>query len=427
MNPTQQVDIAIIGAGPSGAAAAAWLAGRGHRVRVLERNHFPRFSIGESLLPQCMLYLTACGLIDSVADAGYQHKNGAAFCRGEHYASIDFRDKYSPGPGATWQVERADFDQRLINGAIARGARVDFGITVTGFHPDPCAPRLEIIDQQGKQSTLQARFVLDGSGYGRVLARLEQLDRPSTQPPRAALFTHVEDRISAADHDRDKILIGVHPQHQGLWYWLIPFSNGRSSIGVVGDPCLLDHPVGDHSARLWTLLREEPRFARLLENAVPIRDVQRLAGYSTDIQRLHGPGFAILGNAGEFLDPVFSSGVTIALDSAVRAAPLVERQLCGDSVDWAREFEIPLREGVATFRDFVDAWYDGGLQTIIFHQRHAPRLREMIASVLAGYAWDKSNPYVSASRRRLTHLAERCAMDEASALSLVPDASVPPQ
>lgn len=411
MKPIEQTDIAIIGAGPSGAAAAAWLAGRGHQVRVLERGHFPRFSIGESLLPQCMPHLAACGLMESVVDAGYQHKNGAAFCHGERYAAIDFRDKYTAGPGTTWQVERADFDQRLINGAIARGARVDFGMTVTGFNADSQTPSLTIINQQGEQSTLQARFVLDASGYGRVLARLEQLDRPSTLPPRAALFTHIEDHISAADHDREKILIGVHPEHQSIWYWLIPFSNGRASIGVVGDLQQLDSAADDDSSRLWALLRQEPRFARLLENAVPTRDVQRLAGYSADIERLHGPGFAILGNAGEFLDPVFSSGVTIALDSAVRAAPLVERQLEGDTIDWAGEFETPLREGVATFRDFVDAWYDGSLQTIIFHQRQEPRLREMIASVLAGYAWDKSNPYVAASRRRIRTLAERCAMD----------------
>ena len=139
--------------------------------------------------------------------------------------------------------------------------------------------------------------------------------------------------------------------------------------------------------------------------------VQSLGGYSADVSRLHGPGYALLGNAGEFLDPVFSSGVTIALDSALRAAPLVADQLDGDAVDWAQDFEAPLRRGVATFREFVDAWYDGRLPRVIFHPDQQPRVRQMIASVLAGYAWDIDNPFVAASRRRLTSLAERCELD----------------
>jgi flavin-dependent dehydrogenase len=408
-------DVAIIGAGPSGAAAAAWLARRGLAVEVIERDLFPRFSIGESLLPQCMVHLEACGLLEAAQAGDYQVKNGAAFTWRGQDAAIDFRDKFTSGPGSTWQVERADFDQRLIEGAMQAGAKVRFGSTVDAFIPDADRPRLMITDPGGERSTLVARFVLDASGYGRVLARLTGLARPSTLESRCALFTHVEDRIDCPRHDRDKILIGVHPDCAGVWYWLIPFRNGRASVGVVGDRATIDAAAESDTERLWHFIHAEPRLATLLDRATAVRDTGRLEGYSADVAQLHGPGFALLGNAGEFLDPVFSSGVTIALDSALRAAPLVERQLGGEAIDWDTQFEWPLRRGVATFREFVEAWYDGRLPRIIFNQRQTPRIRSMISSVLAGYAWDCTNPFVDASRRRLNSLAEACTNEPDSA------------
>lgn len=419
MESRDTTDVAIIGAGPSGAAAAAWLARRGLRVRVIERSRFPRFSIGESLLPQCMVHLEACGLLEAAQAGDFQPKNGAAFTWRGQDTAIDFRDKFSPGPGTTWQVERADFDQRLIEGARQAGAEVEFGTRVEAFVADPLRPRLTLVDADSERRSLSTRFVLDASGYGRVLARLTGLARPSTLESRCALFTHIEDRISCPRHDREKILIGMHPEHPGIWYWLIPFRHGRASVGVVGDRATLDGAGVDDAERLWHFIQAEPRLAELLADAEAVRDIGRLEGYSADVERLHGPGFALLGNAGEFLDPVFSSGVTIALDSALRAAPLVERQLGGETVDWDAQFEQPLRRGVATFREFVDAWYDGRLPRVIFNAQQTPRIRSMISSVLAGYAWDENNPFVTASRRRLDSLAEACAGTTSSDITKV--------
>ncbi|GHA96737.1 NAD(P)/FAD-dependent oxidoreductase [Modicisalibacter luteus] len=406
-------DVAVIGAGPAGAMAAALLVRCGLKVQVLERSHFPRFSIGESLLPQCMHYLDDAGLLTAVEAGGFQPKNGAVFTRRDHEAVIDFRDKFTDGWGTTYQVERADFDQRLIEAAAAQGARVAFGVTVTSFRPDPQRPSLTYIDESGQETTLTAGFVLDASGYGRVLARLLGLGRDPRLETRMALFAHVEEQIREPTFDRDKILIGVHPDDDSLWYWLIPFAHGRASVGVVGSMQALSAGGGDSERRWQQLIDAEPRFSKLLRGARTTRPVASLQGYSADVSRLHGPGYALLGNAGEFLDPVFSSGVTIALRSAHQAAPLVARQLRGDTIDWHNEFERPLRQGIETFRAFVEAWYDGRLPSIIFHDAHPATIKRMISSVLAGYAWDTANPFVSGAQRRLTTLAELCGHTQA--------------
>lgn len=402
-------DVAIIGAGPAGAAAAARLSRLGWRVHVIERSHFPRFAIGESLLPQSMAYLETAGLLETVQAGGYQPKNGAAFTRHARTTTIDFREKSTPGWGTTYQVPRADFDQRLIHAAEAHGATLEFGTTVTAFSADAASPVLQLEDEQGATRHLSARFVLDASGYGRVLARLEALERDPRAEPRMAIFSHVEDGIEDADYDREKILIGVHPEDAGIWYWLIPFADGRASVGVVGDIETLTAHGDSPEARWQALLDQEPRFRQLLHQARRVREVNEIRGYAASVTRLHGPGYALLGNAGEFLDPVFSSGVTIALHSAHLAAPLVDRQLRGEEIDWHADFETPLRAGVDTFRAFVEAWYAGTLQTIVFHEAPPPRFKRWISGVLAGYAWDRDNPFVTASRRRLATLAEVCA------------------
>ncbi|WP_136069321.1 NAD(P)/FAD-dependent oxidoreductase [Modicisalibacter radicis] len=399
-------DVIVIGAGPAGAAAASRLVREGLSVRVIERAHFPRFSIGESLLPQCMAHLDSAGLLPAVEAGGYQPKNGAAFTRRGVDTAIDFRDKFSPGWASTYQVERADFDQRLIEAAQGYGATVEFGTQVSRFVADAKRPQLEVLDEAGTTRILTTRFVLDASGYGRVLARQLGLERDARLESRMALFTHVSGDFSALD--REKILIGVHPDNAATWYWLIPFRQGRASVGVVGDITTLEAAGPDPAGRWRALIDAEPRFAALLAGAEPLRPVNALKGYSADVERLHGPGYALLGNAGEFLDPVFSSGVTIALRSADMAAPLVVRQLAGETPDWDAEFEHPLRAGVATFRAFVEAWYDGRLQSIIFHPDPPADLRRMISAVLAGYAWDQNNPFVSRARRRLDVLAELC-------------------
>lgn len=402
------LDVAILGAGPSGSVSAALLHQRGLRVGVYERETFPRFSIGESLLPQTMEILEEAGLLRAVVEGGFQHKNGAVFRRGGRGAVFDFRDKSCPGWGTTYQVIRADFDKVLIDSVAAMGVPVHYRHEVTAVETDGQGARLTVKSPEGPLE-VRARYLLDATGFGRLLPRLLALETPSAFPIRTALFTHVEDGIAAGAMDRQKILVSVHPQDKAVWFWLIPFSNGRCSLGVVGDPATLDFASGGEMERLRALISETPTLAGLLGNAKWDTPARSIKGFAANVKSLHGPSFALLGNAGEFLDPVFSSGVTIAMRSASLIAPLVARHLAGGQVDWTREYDMKLRQGVDAFRAFVDSWYRGGFQDIIFYPGQQPEVKRMICSILAGYAWDLSNPYV-ADPKRLKVLEELCSL-----------------
>ncbi|HVK51092.1 MAG TPA: NAD(P)/FAD-dependent oxidoreductase [Pseudoxanthomonas sp.] len=407
----KRTEVLIIGAGPAGSVAAAMLRKQGRRVLILEREQFPRFSIGESLLPQSMEYIEAAGLLQDVVEAGFQYKNGAAFVRGERQTEFDFRDKFSPGWGTTYQVQRASFDDVLARGAERMGAELRFRHEVLAVEPGE-QPRVTVRSPEGEEYVVEADFLLDASGFGRLLPRLLKLESPSNFPVRGAIFTHVRDHISHdAGFDRNKILITTHPEHVDVWYWTIPFSNGTCSLGVVAELDFLKRYEGSDLQRLQAAVGEDPNLSRLLAKAEwGVMPVRQITGYSANVSSLWGPGYALLGNAGEFLDPVFSSGVTIAFRSAELAAQCLARKYAGETVDWEQDYSIPLRAGVQTFRRFVEAWYAGGFQKIIFHPDPQPEVRRMICSILAGYAWDSKNPYVADSGgRRLRVLEELCS------------------
>ena len=404
-----QTDVVIIGAGPAGAVAAAFLRQQGRRVLVLEREAFPRFSIGESLLPQSMEYLEAAGMLRDVVEAGFQHKNGAAFAWGDRYTDFDFRDKFSAGWATTYQVQRATFDKVLADAAARQGAEIRYRHTVTAVDVGGERPRVSVRDAEGGTYDVEARFLLDASGFGRVLPRLLDLERPSGFPLRGAYFTHIADGIRDPQFDRNKIRITVHPEHHDVWYWLIPFAQGRCSIGVVAESSFLATIDGDETTKLRTLVMQDPALRALLQHAEWDTPARSISGYAANVTSLWGKNFALLGNAGEFLDPIFSSGVTIALKSASLATETLARMLAGEQVDWEADYAVPLKNGVNTFRTFVESWYAGGFQKIIFHEQQEPAIRRMISAILAGYAWDLSNPFVSESKRRLTALESICA------------------
>lgn len=398
-------DVLIIGAGPAGAVAAANLIRRGYRVIVLEKGHFPRFVIGESLLPSIQPQLDEIGLGELVRAHGFQRKIGAAFTWEHRNVRIDFRDNWGGRNGEVFEVKRAEFDKVLIDGAEAMGAEVRYGQSVVGYQEIDGGVVLAIENEDAVRYALKAKFVFDASGYGRVLPRLLQLEEPSTLSPRKVYTTHIRDNITDPDYDRDYITIATAPDNRQQWLWLIPFSDGTASLGCIGTP--EEQQTAEPLAHLKARALNVPRFAEILQDAVweigmPVREYQN---YSANVKTLYGKHFALLGNAGEFLDPVFSSGVAAAVKSAMLACECFDRMQQGETVDWQTDYDAELRFGLNVFKTYVNGWYDERFQNVIYATNDNDDIRRYIASILAGYAWDRTNPFVSQSERRLSMLA----------------------
>ena len=268
----ESTDVLIVGAGPAGSVAAAFLRQQGRRVLVLEREQFPRFSIGESLLPQSMEYIQAAGMLQDVVEAGFQHKNGAAFAWGDKYTHFDFRDKFTDGWATTYQVQRATFDKVLADAAARQGAEIRYRHEVTAIALDGDRPRVSARDAEGHAYDVDARFVLDASGFGRTLPRLLRLETPSNFPVRGAIFTHVADHIpQGGSFDREKIRVTVHPTRPDVWFWTIPFSGGRCSVGVVAEQAFLAQYTGTESERRRAILDEVPTLSHKVMRALASR------------------------------------------------------------------------------------------------------------------------------------------------------------
>jgi len=399
----EKVDVLVIGAGPSGTVAASIVNKAGLKVKIVEKLKFPRFVIGESLLPRCMEALTEAGFIDAVKEKGFQEKFGAKFVKNGKVCDYLFADQFTPGWNWTWQVPRAEFDKTLADTVEKMGVPVSYETTVTGIEFNGSDSITTIEDNNGNKSQIEARFIIDGSGYGRVIPRLFNLDKPSNLPPRRTLFTHVVDTKRSTDDEPNRITIIVH--QKGIWIWVIPFSNGLTSVGFVGDPEFFKQYDGSNEEQLRKLIASEPYLRERMNDVEMVFEPKVLESWSTTSEKFYGDGFVLTGNVTEFLDPVFSSGVTLAVVSSQMAANLVIRKLNGENVDWNKEYLEEMMQGINTFRSYVMAWYEGTLDTIFFADNQVEKIKSMICSVLAGYVWDNNNPYVKNHKTALHKLA----------------------
>lgn len=407
----EYVDVLIIGAGPSGCVSASYLHKNGVKIKVVEKTKFPRLVVGESLIPRVMDHFAEAELLDCLDTMNFEKKWGARFIRGEEICVFDFSKKYGEGWDWTWQVPRADFDHTMAQEVIRKGIDLEFESEVISVAFEGKNSTTVVKDKEGNFKEIHAKFIIDSSGYGRVLPRLLDLDTPSKLDPHSSIFTHVKD-INRPEGE-EGTMISFDILETQVWLWVIPFSNGNTSLGVVGPT----HFVNS--------LSENKDNKEALNNAIKLSDyyIKRFAGvdflfepvklenYSRSVKQMYGDGFALTGNSSEFLDPVFSSGVAFATESGMLAAKLYLKESQGISVNWEDEFTGYMKRGIAVFTTYVKEWYTGNLQTLFFHQPEDPDVKRKICSVLAGYVWDETNPFVKKHDNLIKNMAYLIEME----------------
>ena len=399
---TIKTDVLIIGAGPSGAVSASILKKQGFHVTVIEKTKFPRFVIGESLLPLCMDLLDEANLLEAVEKKSFQKKFGAIFTKGDKSSDFDFSEQFSKSWSWTWQVQRSEFDKALIDEVEKKGAIVLYETTVEDVEFINDKVLTSVSSRQGTD-IFESKYIIDSSGYGRVLPKLLDLEKSSTLPHRSAFFTQIKDVNRPEGKDSNRIQVIV--VNDAVWVWMIPLNHGITSVGFVGDLDLLEGA-----------LKNEQEFRKLIDSNEILKErfggldyvfePKKIIGYSSAVKQFYGNKYVLTGNSTEFLDPIFSSGVTFALASGVLAAKLIVKELKNEKVDWESEYVDVIQSGVAVFRSYIDAWYDGDLQTVFFTEGISQDIKKMICSVLSGYVWDNSNYYVKKHKKAIKTLAK---------------------
>ena len=383
-------DVVVIGGGPGGSTAAALLARRGYSVIALEKAHHPRFHIGESLLPMNLPVFERLGVLEKVRAMGV-FKPGADFeadnARG--YNTYAFSRAIGCSPPHAFQVWRQDFDKMLYEHASECGADAREGHEVLRVEQlGPRDTRLAVHADSGRDYTIRARYVVDASGRDGFLAQRKKLRRKNTQHQSAAIFGHFRGATPRAGEDAGNI--SIYSFDHG-WMWMIPLPSGVMSVGAVCRPEYLKQRKGRTLEFLLETLKLSPALWVRMSNAELIDDTVRVTGnYSYDATQMGGPGWILIGDAFAFLDPVFSSGVYLAMSGAELAIEVVDQALRDPSREMAlmHKLERRQRDGMARFSFFIHRFNGPVMQQMFRQPRNTWQLEQGVISMLAGDLFD---------------------------------------
>ena len=402
--------ILIIGAGPSGMVAAGYLQKQGIDCLVVEKSSFPRFSIGESLLPKSMENFKEAGLLEAIKAEGFQKKFGARFIKEDKVGEFDFSEKFGNGWDWTWQVPRADFDLVLANEIQRKGVKIYFNAEVKNVNFEEKQSLTEVEINSEEKIEIKAEFIIDASGNGRVLAEQLNLNASPKISGNSSIFTHIKETNRPKGKEGELITFEVLDTK--TWFWYIPFSNGNSSLGFVSKNKWLE----GFSENNWVAFKEMLKNLKYYNNRFDsypfLFEPVKLPNISRNVIKIYGKGFALTGNSAEFLDPIFSSGVAFATESGLRAAKLAKLEVEGKKVDWEKDYAEYMQAGISVFSSYVKEWYTGNLQKLFFHENPRTDIKEQICAVLAGYVWDKNNPFVKNHKRIIGNIARMIDREE---------------
>ena len=327
--PEAECDVLVIGGGPAGSTAAALLAEHGRRVVLVEKDVHPRFHIGESLLPQNLRVFDRLGLRDDLARIGV-FKPGAAFVSDEHdtrHMAFPFAEATNRDYTHAYQVKRAEFDEMLFRNAAARGADTHEGMRVTEVALDAAnGSRVTAEDGEGRARSWRARFVVDASGRDTFFANRMGTKKRNGRNNTAALFGHFKNVATRDGSAEEDGYIGIHLFEHG-WFWFIPLQGGIMSVGVVSNPDFFKRRRGSLEQFLDEAIAMCPSAAARMRDAEPVMPAQATGNYSYRSDVMAGEGWLMVGDAFAFIDPVFSSGVCLAMASGELAADAIHTWL----------------------------------------------------------------------------------------------------
>lgn len=390
--PAPSCDVLVIGGGPAGSTVASLLAEKGHQVVLLEKAHHPRFHIGESLLPANLPLFEQMGIADEIRAIG-MHKPGAEFVSMEHgrAQTFYFADAWDKSMPAAYQVRRADFDQILFRHARHKGALALEGVKVTGVEfLNGGGADVSARDADGQTVRWRARFVVDASGRDTFLANRFRIKHRNPRHNSSALYAHFDGASRGEGEEEGNIRIFWFAHG---WFWFIPLTNGTTSIGMVTWPY---HMKSKGARSLQQFLMDNiatcPPLAERLSAATQVSPVEATGNFSYVSERNHGESYLMLGDAYAFIDPVFSSGVWLAMHSAVVGADTIdtclrEPQRAGAAL---KRFDRVMRHGPKEFSWFIYRVTNPIMRDFLMGPKNVFRVKEAILSVLAGDVFGKT-------------------------------------
>lgn len=390
------LEVAIVGGGPAGSVCAARLASLGRRVALFERARHPRFHLGESLLPQSLDVLDAIGVLDEMSGR-FLIKRGARFVDGadaDRSVRYAFAEAFHPRWDHAFQVPRDEFDELLFRRAAACGAEVHERWEVLRIFRDRGrAAGIEARAPDGSCHRFGARWIVDATGREAMVARGAGPAEPIAGLDRTALYTQVRGAWRDTDDREGDIQIVVFGEgDQRGWFWLIPFADGRTSVGVVVSGAWLRarRALGGPDALFTAAVADAPAAARMLDGSETLFAPRATADFSFRVRTIRGEGWIAVGDAAGFIDPLFSTGAHLAMIGAFRAADAIDAAIeAGDDrPERLDEWERGLRVGVDLFVGAVQAFYGGDLVTYLFADPQHPFLRRAITSMLSGDVFD---------------------------------------
>ena len=373
-------DVIVIGGGPAGSTAATLLARRGFSVLLLERERFPRFQVGESLLPYNNDLFDRLGIREELQRGDFFPKYGATFITGDGAVGYTFRfcDNLAPQYHAAIQVKRAKFDQLLLDHARAAGADVREETAVASVGLDD--PQRAIV-QTVSGERHEARFVLDASGHGAVLGNRVGGKRDVAALKKVAIFAHYKGVEKLEGRDAGNTVIAVI---KDAWFWLIPVSADVMSVGLVVDRDHVRNCGLEPEQLLEQTVAGTPWVADRMRGAERITQVYARRDFSYLMSRMAGSNFALIGDAAGFLDPIFSTGVFMAMKSADYAANAVEQRLRTGSTRLLKRYERDMKRALSKYFRFISAFYDREFLEVFLQPSPRFGLLPVVTGLLAG-------------------------------------------